>query len=175
MLKANITYQIPKPTNLTKKAIAEIAKKVANKVDFKYGLESDWYDVKNVIEKLGGKINYTDDWDRYFEQPLIVNENKDFQIYLARWAGPYHDRFNLTKYLGNYILHSEFGEIPTIFHNDNEERIRWEANWFAEAFLTPLELFKEKMTEFKNDKMRLAAHFQVNVDFIENRMENLNF
>jgi len=160
----------PTPTNLTKKAIANLARKVADKLDFKPG--DPMYD---VVKKLGGKIVYIDEWNPLEGESLKVIGESNFTIYIPRVTSPQRDRFTIAHELGHYILHSLFGEDPFPFNRKKNpnDRVEWEANWFAASFLMPKEKFEAEM-KIDSSNLHLASVFDVSITAIITRKNSID-
>lgn len=156
------------PVNWTKQQVQDFASQVAAQLHYEPG-----GNLQEIIEKLGGKIEHTD-WVSVRETGSVEVRGKgDFTIYLSPYSGQRRARFTMAHELGHYILHSKFGEIPlTIGRDGAENRIEWEANWFAAGFLMPETDFKTQVERELSDA-ELAEYFDVSEAAVKIRREAL--
>ena len=157
----------PEPCLWDKVSVEKFASEVAEKLGYK----SD-KDIGSFVEKLGGRIEYTD-WDIALQTGSItVFGPGKFSIFLSPFSGVRRDRFTIAHELGHYMLHSRAGSNPIAVKRAGSGRVEWEANWFAAGFLMPRNEFKEKMAEGYTDA-ELAEHFGVSQNAVEIRKQNL--
>lgn len=166
-------YAAPEPTGLSKKAISALAEHVASQLGFKPGSN-----IHEVVGRLGGTIGVKDYWDLEARNSgsIIVEGPKKFVIYVARHTAPLRDRFTIAHELGHYFVHyiwprqQKLRDIVKLQAARNGSgRVEWEANWFAAAFLMPLQPFRDALKASDNDIVSVADQFQVSVAAAEVR------
>lgn len=159
-----------KASNLPKAEIEEIAETLRDFLGYQPG-----DDLFPLIKKLGGKVEYLDfhAWLDDGCDTIEVYGEGNFTIWLSRVGGLLRNRFSLAHELGHYILHSRVGTIRMrATRSLISERVEWEANWFAGAFLMPTSLFKDRWT--KNPVIEdLASYFLVSPSAVEVRKKVL--
>jgi hypothetical protein len=166
--KINYTTEV-EPAWLRRCAVEEYADRVSTALERKPG-----EDVQGAVSRFGGRVilSEIEDW---LTQPnsIFVHGMNDFDILIGSFTSSRRDQFTLAHELGHYFLHSKQGEIPLIVRRSGEnERVEWEANWFAAAFLMPADLFKEKWQEYQSvDEM--ASVFGVSADAVRVRKKVL--
>lgn len=157
-----------KASNLSKADIEDIAEMVRKSLGYKPG-----DDLVPVIEQLGGKVDYLDfhTWLEDGCDTIKVYGEGNFTIWLSRVGGLLRNRFSLAHELGHYILHSRVGTIE--MHATRSlisERVEWEANWFAAAFLMPRHLFEERWAKSTSVE-DLASYFLVSPSAVDVRKQ----
>jgi len=169
-------YARPKASGLSKSAVSRLGESIAQQVGFEPG-----GDVFAVVDRLGGRIHYQDIWelDQSTSGSVVIEGESDFDIYLAKHTSPERDRFTIAHELGHYVIHflwaRRHGETvsklaATRYGSDREE---WEANWFAAAFLMPVDRFKEALEEAGFDIGAVAERFKVSYAAAEVRAKAL--
>lgn len=157
-----------KSSNLPKAEIEQIAEMVRNSLGYKPG-----NDLEPFIKQLGGKVEYLD-FHAWLDDACDTIEaygEGDFTIWLSRVGGLLRNRFSIAHELGHYILHSRVGKIPMrATRSLISERVEWEANWFAAAFLMPKHLFKERW-EKSSCIEDLASYFLVSPSAVKVRQQ----
>ncbi|MDB6133875.1 MAG: hypothetical protein JWM59_2118 [Verrucomicrobiales bacterium] len=129
-----------------------------------------------LVARLGGKIELLsrEDWLAHNHSTITVEGPQDFTIRLMWSDGPLRHRFTIAHELGHYFLHSRQGRIPLHLGRDgSNNRLEWEANWFAAAFLMPEEKFRATAEIYGADPLRLAGQFLVSVEAAKVRLETL--
>lgn len=171
-LAKNPDFASPQPTNASKSKVSEFAEKVAQNLKFRPGAA-----LEPIVEQLGGEISYRSRHSvEEGDASLIVKKKGSFQIFLSSTTGMERDRFSIAHELGHYFLHYIVKKMSTPmratrFGND---RVEWEANWFAGAFLMPEADFRSAFERFSKDLDRIAAHFDVSRMAAEIRSKNLH-
>jgi hypothetical protein len=157
------------PTNLSRQAIYDLAQRVASKVGYTPGTP-----LGDIIKKLGGKIEYQDmaQWYASESGSIEVAGPKDFRIYLSQFTSSARDNFTLAHELGHYVLHSKSGKLPIKVSRYGSDRVEWEANWFAAAFLMPAQEFREAVALGMGEQ-ELAAKFQTSAEAARIRAKEL--
>lgn len=125
---------------------------------------------------MHGTIKYLDweDWQKRGTETIEVRGPEDFTIYLNRVGGLFNNRYGIAHELGHYILHSKLGEIPLWAQNSKKnERVEWEANWFAISLLMPEKEFRNFHAQNPN-RMFLASRFLVSPEAVNIRKQTLN-
>jgi hypothetical protein len=130
-------FNQPKPTNLTKLKIQEIAEKYFYSSGF-------GEDIIKFVNSIGGYVHFLP-IDYKIEHSLIVKRKDKFDIFIHDCLGLARTKHSIAHELGHYVLHSNFGEQPIIAEPYGKSIIESEANWFAMAFLMPQKEFKEEL------------------------------
>lgn len=163
-------FATPKPANLAKNVVDEIAEQVAEKTGYELGA-----DLERIVRELGGVIRY-EDWgvaDHGGSLEVRPGESPGFIIRLATFAGKVRNRFTIAHELGHYFLHSEVGQKKIRVARAGTGRLEWEANWFAGAFLLPKKRFESDWKRYGHSVARIAAVYQVSEPVVEIRLETL--
>lgn len=173
MSALTVTHVEPEPCNLSKREIENIADVVAKETGFKPGDQ-----ITPVVRKLGGKIEFLDweGWHQHQSDTVEIRGPRDFVIRLMGVDGPLRHRFTVAHELGHYVLHSLCGRVfPMVAgRSGSNERVEWEANWFAAAFLMPEQRFRAKWKELGEDTLAMAGHFLVSTEAVEVRKKTLS-
>lgn len=174
-LPANIP--LAQESNLTRDTIWRLAESFAKQLQFKV-----CDDLKTTIKKLGGKIRVEDTLSSDPERSgsLFVEGIDNFTIVLPYHTGSNRDRFTIAHELGHYVVHylwaKQSGQLSgdqMIALRRGSERVEWEANWFAGAFLMPENQFRKKFKELGGNTSRLASQFCVSPSAVEVRIKSL--
>lgn len=130
--------------------------------------------LEEQVRRLGGEIFYEDplSW-RENDGTIYVHGPREFELFLSSLTTTRRDRFTIAHELGHYFLHSQQGKIPIIANRHGSNRVEWEANWFAAAFLMPKTEFR-KLFNQGYSPLRLAAHFGVSEAAASIRSKSLN-
>lgn len=165
----------PEPAGLDREQIEQLANQVALDLGYQPGRT----DLPDLVESLGGKINYLgyEEWSNNEMNFVRIDQPGDFTIQLLSVDGANRHNFTLAHELGHYIIHSESGEIAPMKvnhsgHQTDYQRVEWEANNFALSFLMPEKLFREACKEFGSD-LALAGRFMVSLSAVNARKEIL--
>jgi Zn-dependent peptidase ImmA (M78 family) len=169
-------YEQAEATGLSKAQVFAIAESVAKQLGFGPG-----DDIHALVERLGGRVVVQ---DTLTEDParsgsLFVDSPTKFTIIVPTHTGQLRDRFTVAHELGHFLLHymwrrhhgAQIG--PMMALRKGSDRIEWEANWFAGAFLMPSAEFA---AEFRNTGGRfgaVASKFDVSVSAAEVRARQL--
>jgi len=171
------TYQPAQASQLTKASVQRLSESIANQVGFEPG-----GDIHKIVEKLGGRVDIADTLLTDPEQTgsLFVDNPKKFRIVVPSHTSPERDRFTIAHELGHFVLHylwkrqkDESYPEQVIAYRRGSERIEWEANWFAGAFLMPAERFKEIFERFDGSLWQIADYFNVSSKAVEVRAKDL--
>jgi predicted transcriptional regulator len=152
----------PEPSELPKAVIYEIAEKITKQLGFEPG-----GDLFQVVKNLGGTVSYRDFFDPEESDSgsLEVSGRGNFKIYISHDTSEERDRFTIAHELGHYILHyilpKKIGEMKVDRYGSN--RIEWEANWFAAAFLMPRDSFVSEYRQLGGNLVKLAKKFKVSL------------
>ena len=160
----------PKPTNLAKSVIGDFAGELSEKLGYRKAS-----DLEQIVQKLGGEIRYESLGIEDSGGSLEVRPGKSpaFIIRLYSFAGTLRNRFTIAHELGHYFLHSEGGQKAITVNRAGSDRLEWEANWFAGAFLLPEKRFRDAWIHSGHSATRLAAAFQVSEAVVDIRLETL--
>jgi predicted transcriptional regulator len=169
-------YARPKASGLSKSAVSKLGESIANQLGFEPG-----GDIFDVVTRLGGRIHYQDIWelDQSTSGSVVVEGEANFDIYLAKHTSPERDRFTIAHELGHYVIHflwaRKQGEniVKLAAARYGSDREEWEANWFAAAFLMPVDRFKEAAREEGFDIGAVAERFKVSYAAAEVRARAL--
>lgn len=154
--------------NGLKATVDKYASDVASQLSFGAG-----DDIKQLVERLGGRIHYESAFMFLDEDAtIVVHGPNDFDIALTMLGHTRRDRFTLAHELGHYLLHSKQGKLPMQASRKGSSRIEWEANWFAAGFLMPADDFRDLISK-GTDNESIANHFQVSEPAVEIRRKSL--
>jgi hypothetical protein len=171
-----IAYSTPKPSNLSRSDVWNLAEKVANDLGVKVGDP-----LTPFVEKMGGKIELKDVDDLQESGAIVITDGCDFTIFLPFHTGAKRDRFTIGHELGHYFLHYKLPavqghtpKLPMIVSRYGTDRTETEANWFAAAFLMPSESFKRAYQAAKGNLVAVADEFDVSRSAAAVRANSLN-
>jgi Zn-dependent peptidase ImmA (M78 family) len=160
----------PKPANLQKSVVDSIAEQVAAKLGYKPG-----DDLLQYVERLGGVVKFddmdTDDGSGCLE--VYPGEKPAFMIRLPAFTGNFRNRFTIAHELGHYFLHSGGGKSRIRIGREGSNRMEWEANWFAGAFLLPAKEFTQDWKKHQGSIPHIVHKYQVSEAVVEIRVKNL--
>jgi hypothetical protein len=165
-----IDYQEPQPTGQSKARVFGAAEAFARANGFSPGDR-----IEPLVNRLGGVIEYLGSLESIeaTDGSLFVNGERDFIIKVSAFTGAERDRFTIAHELGHYVLHSSQGKKPIRAARFGTNRVEWEANWFAAAFLMPAEDFRATCKRHHNDCNLVAARYLVSPRAAEVRMRTL--
>jgi len=160
----------PTPTKLAKSVIADFASRLSEKHGYQTAA-----DLEAIVARLGGEIRYESAGIEDSGGSLEVRPGKTpgFIIRLYSFAGTLRNRFTIAHELGHYFLHSDGGQKAITVNRAGSDRLEWEANWFAGAYLLPEKRFREAWDCYGHSATRLASVFQVSEAVVEIRLETL--
>jgi hypothetical protein len=163
-------YRAPVTTGKTKTEIFAIAERYAETVGFLPGDR-----IEPLVGRLGGTIQYLAALDSVdgVDGSLFVEGPGRFRILVSAFTGPERDRFTIAHELGHYVLHSGLGKSRIRAARFGSERVEWEANWFAAAFLMPERDFRSACAKYGNKSALVAARYLVSEKAAEVRMTAL--
>lgn len=158
-------------TFASKDHIQIYAEEVAEKLNYKFN------NLDEIINNLNIKLNFVNPLvdEENFNKSLYINkETKNIIIHLSNLTSELRNNFAIAHELGHLYLHSrEIDKTEIIFNRFDSDRLEWEANWFALAFLMPKSLFIEKCREFNLDNYELSLFFNVAKSAIKIRKKDL--
>lgn len=161
----------PKPANLQKSVVDNIAEQVAEKLGYKPG-----DNLLPCVERLGGNVKFddmdTDDGSGSLE--VFPGEKPAFVIRLPAFTGNFRNRFTIAHELGHYFLHSGGGKNRIRIGREGSNRMEWEANWFAAAFLLPAKQFRADWTKHGGSIPHMVHKYQVSEAVVEIRLKSLS-
>ncbi|OHD56545.1 MAG: hypothetical protein A2014_04435 [Spirochaetes bacterium GWF1_49_6] len=160
----------PQPLGASKSSVEEYAKKVIDQLGYKKGEDLD-----KILEELGGKT-FTIPPDDLDQTPsMVVDGENSFIINLPLYSNYLRNRFTIAHEIGHYLLHSKQGQIPIeVRRSGDNERVEWEANWFAAAFLmSKNEIEKDWNENGIRDIYTLASIYQVSIEAMQIRLTAL--
>jgi len=170
-------YAQAEPTNLSKAQIFSVAESIAKQLSFGPG-----HNVKELVLQLGGTVKIEDTLteDPAISGSLYVESPTKFTIVIPCHTGNLRDRFTIAHELGHFILHYMWRrqsgvEIdgPMMALMKGSDRIEWEANWFAAAFLMPSADFRDVYNRHAGKLPAVASYFDVSVPAAEVRARQL--
>lgn len=176
-MATKLGYDEAEPCWLTKPQIHNIAESIADRLEFEPG-----DDLNDLVSTLGGKVKVqaTLLQDPEHTGSLYVNGLNDFEIIVPSHTSLLRDRFTVAHELGHYFLHYVFPKqlgkpIPekVMALRRGTNRIEWEANWFAAAFLMPAAEFKSAHIKAGGDIAAVAKEFDVSTRAASVRAEDL--
>ncbi len=153
----------PSSSSLSKGTVEKIAEKIAAELSYQPGA-----DLFKFVKQLGGRVCIVDFWSTSEEHgALTVKAYNDFVINIPDHTSPRRDNFTIAHELGHYFLHY-FKVVDQLSPDDvfvakrlGSERVEWEANWFASAFLMPEDIFRNKFRDIEGDLFELSDYFNV--------------
>lgn len=169
-----MTYSAASASNLTKNQVYSIAESFAKQFGYTPG-----GDIHEFVRRIGGKVAVADTLlvDPERSGSLYVEAPEDFKIVLPAHTGPSRDRFTIAHELGHYVLHylwsPEKAGGRMMATRRGSDRIEWEANWFAAAFLMPADEFQRQYAACSGDLSFLAGKFGVSPQAAEVRAKGL--
>ena len=168
-------YSTPKASGLSKAAVSDLGEHVAKQLNFEPG-----DDIFDVVTRLGGEIHYQDFWELdQASGSVVIDGESDFKIYLAKHTSVERDRFTIAHEIGHYVVHflwpRKHGETITKLAaaRYGSDRAEWEANWFAAAFLMPVDAFTKAAEEEDYNIGAVAERFHVSYAAAEVRWRAL--
>lgn len=172
-----LAFASPKPCNLGKRAVGELAEKLARHTEYEVGS-----DLEALVSRLGGEIRYQDLWELESSESgsIEIHADKKFTITLASHTSRARDRFTIAHELGHYFLHYRLPQVqgkpvgPLRAARYGGDQAEVEANWFAASFLMPETAFKEAYQAAGGDLAVLAAQFGVSMSAASVRAKSLN-
>lgn len=170
-------YQPAQSSLLTKAAVHKLAESIASQVGWEPG-----GDINSVVINLGGSVEIEDTLLTDPEQTgsLYVDGPERFRIIVPSHTSPERDRFTIAHEFGHFVLHYLYKrqndvDYPerVVAYRRGSERIEWEANWFAGAFLMPASNFRQSFTVHGGDLWKIANEFRVSTKAAEVRAKDL--
>lgn len=158
-------YIYAEAADLSKSQVFAFAESVAKQLKFEPG-----GDVYALVARLGGVVRVEDTLTEDPERSgsLFVNTPKDFSIVIPAHTSELRDRFTIAHELGHFFLHymlrrHKQGEFsaPMMALRKGSDRIEWEANWFAAAFLMPAQEFSDEFKRVGGQAAVVASKFMV--------------
>lgn len=172
-----MSYTQAVESRLSKPQIYAFAESIATQLGFSGG-----DDIHALVRRMGGKVEIADTLLSDPEQTgsLYVEEPSNFLIVVPSHTSPERDRFTIAHELGHYVLHYLWAkknnpDLPkrVVAYRKGSDRIEWEANWFAAAFLMPKQAFHEVFKDCDGDLASIARHFRVSTSAAEIRARGL--
>lgn len=172
-----VDYEPAVESGLAKAQVFSLAESIAKQLDF-----DPCSNIYDAVSQLGGSVEVE---NTLFQDPaksgsLFVTAPGKFKIVIPEHTSPLRDRFTIAHELGHYVLHylwrrrSNPGLVRMRALRKDSQRVEWEANWFAAAFLMPEQLFRQRHEEVNGNIEDLAERFCVSKSAIETRIKNLN-
>lgn len=172
-----MTYSPAKESRLSKAQVSSLAQSISKQLGFNAG-----DDIHELIANMGGRVEVEDTLlsDPEHTGSLYVDALRRFRIVVPSHTSPERDRFTVAHELGHYILHYVWAKKkdPTlpdrvVAYRRGSDRIEWEANWFAAAFLMPEDEFTQVYNEFGGNTRKIADWFGVSGAAVEVRARGL--
>lgn len=171
-------YVAAEPSNLTKGQVFALAESIAKQLDYQPG-----GDIRALIEQVGGSVRVEDTLTTAPDKSgsLYVEGPDKFSIIVPAHTSPRRDRFTIAHEFGHFIVHYLWrhqagkGSAPAkmVAFRSGSERVEWEANWFAAAFLMPEDRFKEEYIRSGGNLTKIASIFGVSESAAEVRSHQL--
>lgn len=159
----------PVATNLPKFHVWSLAEQFAQREGFMPGDR-----LEPLLARLGGRLTYKNSFDAMFEDgSLYVAGPYNFEIVLSAFSGAERSRFTIAHELGHYVLHSQQGRRLIKAARIGSNRVEWEANWFASAFLMPTNDFRTSWQFYSGQLPLIAARYMVSPRAVEVRAQSL--
>ena len=180
-----VEQEQPIPSMLTKPQVHALAERIG--IDLGYVPGSP---IESFVNKIGGKIGYRpllpplDGTGFDSADSIHVGPDGRFIIFVSGLASVERDRFTIAHELGHFFLHFPLVKknkpgsamVATRWVNETnteQRRAEWEANWFAAAFLMPLEQFRAAAQRHGDDTRSLAAEFGVSLHAAKIRLASI--
>ncbi|WP_294210281.1 ImmA/IrrE family metallo-endopeptidase [uncultured Sphingomonas sp.] len=172
-----MTYSPAVESRLSKPQVYKLAESVAQQLSFSAG-----DDITAVVERMGGSVQVQDTLlsDPEHTGSLYVESPSSFRIVVPSHTSPERDRFTVAHELGHYVLHYLWAKkknpsVPdrVVAFRRGSDRIEWEANWFAAAFLMPEAEFRAAFAAKAGDIRAIADTFRVSSAAAEVRAKGL--
>lgn len=164
-------------SNLTKGQIFSLAESVASQLGFKPG-----DDIHKLVETIGGSVEAQDTLTEDPEKSgsLYVESADSFKIIVPAHTSLLRDRFTIAHELGHFVVHylwkrknGGLNADTMVALRKGSDRVEWEANWFAAAFLMPAGPFAKALEEANNSLSEVAVKFGVSTSAAEIRAKQL--
>jgi len=159
--------------NISKKEIQIFAEKAASSLGFIVGKS-----MKEFAEKQNIKVSYfsiENEVENHSGFIKIDKANKKIEIELSNFTTELRNNFTIAHEIAHLLIHSKHINHDLIcFDRHHSNRLEWEANWFAAAFLMPEKLFRQKVKEFGGSLINLSIYFNVSKIAIKIRKKDLN-
>ncbi|MDI9347829.1 MAG: ImmA/IrrE family metallo-endopeptidase [Methylacidiphilales bacterium] len=174
----DLVTDIPKiePSTLTNEEIMRLAEQKAERLGYKPG-----EDLTELVKNINGRIeycNYDFDYENKISGAISIATDKSFVVYIPKGTSFKRDRFTIAHELGHYYLHANEGAIPSVFKREiASDKMEYQANYFAGAFLMPSESFRDENSRLHGDdnkNIKLSIHFNVSDAAIAVRLKTLN-
>lgn len=174
---ARAGYREVEPSWLTKPVIHGFAEDVSSSLNYKPEA-----DLSALVESLGGRVRIENTLLEDPEQSgsLFVDGPADFTIIVPSHTSLLRDRFTVAHELGHYYVHYVYPKHIGSLSADRimalrkgSNRIEWEANWFAAAFLMPSASFKASFMRNGSDVALTAREYNVSRRAVEVRAQDL--
>jgi predicted transcriptional regulator len=165
------------PLGASHQKIDEVAGTLAKTWGYEPGSDiSEW-----VRSRLGGRVfpetsvtNLEYGYLRVPGHPAEDGRRPNLDIVLSPFTGEFQERFTIAHELGHYFLHSLAQDRKKLtVRREGRTRAETEANWFAEGFLMPREIFVQAWNDAKGSVPALIHRFKVAADVITMRHETL--
>lgn len=146
-------------------------------------------DMREVVKKLGGYVHSKNAFIEEDQLPGTVKkvDENSFAIKIDRFFfEEEREKFAIASELGHIYLHMGYHYLPEVWreHEDDvyflfdEDDHKYQANYFASAFLMPEDIYKEKIEENTDENGRIdiknvANYFNVSVPAATNRGKRL--
>ena len=172
-----MTYSEVKPIGWTKRAITEMAEKLATA----WGIEP-----KNTLDslaaRLGGSVAYQDmlSVDQTNDGSILIDDIRNFRIFVPDYVSFERNRFTIAHEVGPYVLHYVAQRLggrkikAARASGPNQQRAEREADWFAAGLLMPQALFLEEYLKSEGNLTSVARHFGVSVQAAKWQLDYLN-
>ena len=164
-------------SNLSKTGVERFAELLSEQLGYKPGQE-----LEPIIQELGGALNRVDFWfDNTPPPALRVEPGGTFTLSVPSHNSYFRNRFTIAHELGHYFLHYLLDDAvdkdTDYFEADRSgrnERVEWEANWFASAMLMPRSLYIKKYKKLDGLHDELSDFFNVSISASQIRAQSLD-
>lgn len=172
-----VEYTPAEASNLTKATIQSFAEDLAEEL----GYEFDG-DIHETVRDAGGRIVVKDILlsDPKSTGSLFVDDEEDFKIIVPAHTSSKRDVFTIAHEFGHYMVHYLVNKqgrddfpAKVCAYRKGSDRIEWEANWFAAAFLMPEQRFRDSFARHNGSIHRVAEEFGVSTRAAEVRAQDL--
>jgi predicted transcriptional regulator len=132
---------ITAPSRLSKSRIEEIAAESAALLGYEPGT-----DLVGLVRSWGHSVTVADIHDH--PESLVITADGFLNIFLPEHTSPARDRFTVAHEIGHFILHHRPVDHDVRYNRSGTDQAEVEANWFAGAFLMPMDQFSAAWGEF---------------------------
>lgn len=173
-----VDYVAAEPSMLTKGQVFALGESIAGQLGYNPG-----DDLRALVERVGGSVVVEDtlNSDPHRSGSLFVEGPDRFAIIVPAHTSLKRDQFTIAHEFGHFIVHYMWRRhagqaVPEkmVAYRRGSERVEWEANWFAAAFLMPETRFRQEFISLAGNLSEVARIFNVSEQAAEIRAKQLS-